>query len=293
MSLEERDRILARLADRAPAPDIDSRREGFEALARAVWPAVSPGEPVALGEGGLVGRWAGALEPGRPVLLWLHGGAFCLGSSASHFGMASDIAARAGLPVLLLDYRLVPEHPFPAALHDTLGALAHLESLGWPMERVAIGGDSAGGNLAAAAVQARFDEAMPAPRACWLMSPYLDLSHGGASYRTRRARDRFVNPDDGTGAAYRGGVAACDPRVSPLFGPMQAFPETLLQVGTEEVLHDDAAEMARLLTANGRSPSFQAWEGMFHIFPWFAPWLEEGRWALAQGATFLHRIFDG
>jgi phosphinothricin tripeptide acetyl hydrolase len=293
MSLEERDRILARLADRVPATDIGSRREGFEALARAVWSTVRPGEPVALGGGGLVGRWAGASAPDRPALLWLHGGAFRLGSSASHFGMASEIAARSGLSVLLLDYRLVPEHPFPAALHDTLGALAHLESLGWPMERVAIGGDSAGGNLAAAAVQARFEGARPVPRACWLISPYLDLAHTGASYRTRRARDRFVNPEDGTGAAYRGEVAARDRRVSPLFGPMQAFPETLLQVGTEEVLHDDAAAMARLLAAHGRSPVFQAWEGMFHIFPWFAPWLEEGRWALAQGATFLRRIFYG
>jgi acetyl esterase/lipase len=286
MSLEERDAILALLQGRQPASDPAARRAGFEGFARMLWPDMEVPEPVEL-RPGLWARWAGDPKPGGPVLLWLHGGAFTVGSSASYWPMAERIAQAAGLPVLVPDYALAPERPFPAALDDTLAALDWLDAKG---HRATIGGDSAGGNLAVAATQARIARGQPAPFACWLVSPYLDLANSGETIATRRHRDRFVNPDDGTNLRYAGGTPLDDPGVSPLNGSFTDFPETLIQVGSEEVLVDDARRLADRLWAAGRSASFQEWEGMVHAWPLFARRLEEGRWAIAQGGAFLRRL---
>lgn len=292
MSLEERDAILAMLAARRDASDNspDARRLGFERFASALWAdaAIPPAIVIAPG---LTARWAPAPPAAnQPILLWLHGGAFTVGSSASHWPMAAMIGTLSGLAVLLPDYARAPERPFPAALDDTRAALRWLAGQGFC--RTAIGGDSAGGNLAVAAVQHSLKEGLPLPSACWLISPYLDLTHGGASIAGRRARDRFVNPDDGTNLSYAGGTALDNPAVSPLFGSVGGFPETLLQVGSEEVLFDDARWFAQRLWAAGGTVCFQEWQGMMHVWPLFAPRLEEGRWALAQGAAFLRQIFQ-
>jgi phosphinothricin tripeptide acetyl hydrolase len=292
MSLEERDRLLAMIADRPRgAAEPAARRAGFEAMARALWgDAYLP--PAFELAPGLVARWAPAPPaPGSPVLLWLHGGAFILGSSASHWPMAAAIAREGGVGVLLPDYALAPERPFPAALEDAGRALDALERLGFGMAQVAVGGDSAGGNLAVAAVQDRLRAGRAAPRGCWLVSPYLDLTHAGASFKTRRARDPFVDPEDGTGDRYRAVTPATDPRVSPLGGPLAGFPETLVQVGSEEVLYDDARSFAGALWQADRPAIFQEWAGMIHIWPFFAPVLAEGRAAIGQGGNFLRSLF--
>jgi acetyl esterase/lipase len=239
--------------------------------------------------GGLPGRMVA--EPGQPLLLWLHGGAFIVGSSASHWGMAAE-ALPPDVGLMLPDYALAPEQPFPAAVDQIIALLAALERAGFPAHHLAIGGDSAGGNLAVAAIQARLAAGHPAPAACWLISPYLDLTNGSDSIAARRHRDRFVNPDDGTNRRYAGTAPLDDPRLSPLFGPVAGFPETLVQVGSEEVLADDARRFARRLWDAGRPCAFQEWEGMMHVWPLFAPRLAEGRAALAQGAAFLRRIFQ-
>ncbi len=286
MSLEQRDAILALLQGRQPAPDLAARRTGFEGFARMLWPDADVPEPVEL-RPGLQARWAGEPTPGGAVLLWLHGGAFTVGSSASYWPMAALIAQTAAIPVLVLDYALAPEHPFPAALDDTLAALDWLDARGY---RAAIGGDSAGGNLAVAATQARIAHGRSVPLACWLVSPYLDLTNSGTSIATRRHRDRFVNPDDGTNQRYAGASPLDHPAVSPLNGLFMDFPETLIQVGSEEVLFDDARRLAEHLWAAGRPVTFQEWDGMVHAWPLFAQRLEEGRWAIAQGGAFLRRL---
>lgn len=292
MSLAERDALLARLAARGRAAGIAERRTSFESAMAALWqPGLLP-PPVAIAPG-VAGRWAPAPPaPGQPVLVWFHGGAFQLGSSASHWGLGRAIADASGAAVLLPDYALAPERPFPAARDDAIAVVEALLAGGLRPHRLALGGDSAGGNLAVAALQHRLARAGAAPAACWLVSPYLDLANSRPSMVARRARDRFVDPDDGTNRIYAGTADPADPAVSPLSGRFDAFPPTLVQVGSEEVLFDDSLDLARAIRAAGGEALFQEWAGMFHVWPLFAPGLEEGRWAIAQGATFLRQIFQ-
>lgn len=289
MSLEERDRILALLAGRPRPADSADRRAGFELFARSLWPGaeIPPAfEPLP----GLTARWAPEAPAGPTgVLLWLHGGAFQVGSSESYWPMAAEMARAAGLHVLVPDYALAPEHRFPVALEQVGQLLDWLAGRG---HRTAIGGDSAGGNLAVAATHRALQSGRPVPAACWLVSPYLDLTHGGGSIVARRHRDRFVNPDDGTNRLYAGSAALDDPAVSPLFGSFPGFPETFVQVGSEEVLRDDAVRLSQRLWDEGRTAQLQEWAGMFHVWPLFAPRLAEGRWAILQGGAFLRRIFQ-
>ena len=288
MSLEQVATIAAALrADTAPLSPLERRARFEERFAGLPVPGNVVVEEVRIhdGLGGRMVRAPGA--DARQVLLWLHGGAFFLGSSLSYRAFAARVSAASGMAVFVLDYRLVPEHPFPAAREDTAAALDWLDTRG--LSTVAIGGDSAGGNLAAGAVQARIAAGARVPDALWLLSPWLDLTHSGASIPERAARDPFIAVAGmtATARAYLGDVNPADARASPLFGAVDGFPPTLIQVGSEEVLFDDALRFADKLRAAGRTPLFQEWAGMIHVWPMFAHALDEGAWAIAQGGAFL------
>jgi acetyl esterase/lipase len=282
--------LLARRA--APTPPVEARRAGFEAQMAAL--PVDPDVVVTPynlgGVSALRSRYGD--ETGR-VLLWLHGGAFVLGSSASYRPFAARLARACGCDVIVVDYRLVPEHPFPAARHDTITALAALEAEGVPMENVAIGGDSCGANLALSAVQARMAAGATLPSALWLISPYLDLTHSGSSIANRAAADPFIDPAgmDDTARSYLGGASPADPRASPLFGACDGLPPALIQIGSDEVLFDDAARLRDRIAAEGGRAVFQEWAGMIHVWPLFAHAVDEGGWAIQQGGAFLSQIW--
>jgi len=287
MSLEQVDRLRAMLlARRGETPTIEERRARFEAQ----WAATPLPDDIVFTptriRDDLRGLWVDA-PGGRQdrVMLWLHGGAFMLGSAQSYRDFGARLARAAGVRVLLLDYRLAPEHPFPAALTDTGDALDWLEASGLGAPQLAIGGDSCGGNLALAALQQRLGQNRPQPAALWLISPYLDLTHTGASIASRAERDPFIDPVGmpQTAALYLGGASPGDPRASPLFGPVKDLPPTLIQVGSDEVLFDDARRLANRLT----DATFQEWVGMVHVWPLFAEMIDEGAWAIAQGGTFV------
>jgi len=292
MSLEQVAKVSAMLRSRPDDLTLEERRARFERNAEAF--ALPPDlrtEPASLRDD-LSGQWVwvdGCSD--RHAILWLHGGAFFLGSSRSWRHFAARLARASGARVFLLDYRLVPEHPFPAAAVDARHAVGWLETIGYPMERVGIGGDSAGGNLAAGAVQARAAAAEPVPAACCLLSPYLDLTHSGGTVASRAHLDPFVDPTTmpGTAGAYLGDVDPKDPRASPLFGPTDGFPPTLVQVGSDEVLFDDARRFAEALRAGGREALFQEWVGMIHEWPYFADMIDEGGWAIEQAGSFYRR----
>ncbi len=282
--------LLARRA--APTPPVEARRTGFEAQMAAL-PVDSEVVVTPTNLGGVPAlRSRFGDETGR-VLLWLHGGAFVLGSSASYRPFAARLARACDCDVIVPDYRLAPEHPFPAARHDTIAALAALEAQGVPMENVAIGGDSCGANLALSTVQARMAAGAVLPSALWLMSPYLDLTHSGNSIMNRAAADPFIDPAgmDDTARSYLGGASPADPRASPLFGALDGLPPVLVQVGSDEVLFDDAARLCERVKAEGGRLVFQEWAGMIHVWPLFAHAVDEGAWAIAQGSVFLSQTW--
>lgn len=281
MSLEEVAGLRRMLAERPQAASIAVRRTNFEAMA-ARFPLpddvdIEVAEPAQ----GISGRWVRApgAVPGRRVL-YLHGGAFVLGSSSSYRELAGRISRAARAEVFVLDYALAPEHPFPAARDDALRAA---EVLAARSAFLALAGDSAGANLALTVAQERASDAL------WLVSAYLDLSHAGTSIATRESRDPFVRPEtmSMTAATYAGGTDPADPRISPLFGPVEDLPPTLIQVGSDEVLFDDSCRLRDRMEAAGKQVVFQEWAGMVHAWPLFGPMIEEGRWSVAQGGAFL------
>jgi acetyl esterase/lipase len=287
MSLEQAEALMAAMRahrSAAPPPTLDARRQGFETQFAAL-PCdpectTRPAEP----EIGIPGLWVeheGA-QADR-ALVWLHGGAFVLGSSASYRAMGEALSRAAGASVLLLDYPLAPEHRYPVARDAVLAAV---KAIAGRYDRLALGGDSAGGNLALSVAQ---HADAPALSALWLVSPYLDLTHSGASIASRASRDAFIDTAGmpATAATYLGDADPADPGASPLFGPVDRLPPALVQVGSEEVLYDDAWRLAL------RAPSacFQQWAGMPHVWPLFGHMVDEGRWAIAQWGAFLRQCW--
>jgi acetyl esterase/lipase len=282
--------LLARRA--APPPPVEARRAGFEAQMAAL--PVDPEVSVdAIDLGGVPALRSRHRSASGRALLWLHGGAFVLGSATSYRPFAARLARACGCDVIVPDYALAPEHTFPAAHDDALAALDALEGLGYAMEQVAIGGDSCGANLALAAVQARLARGAAPPAALWLISPYLDLTHAGDSIAERAARDPFIDPAGmpETARTYLGPADADDPRASPLFGSVAGLPRALIQIGSDEVLFDDAARLRDRIEAAEGCAVFQEWAGMIHVWPLFAHVVDEGQWAIAQGAAFFAAIW--
>lgn len=297
MSLEQIAPLRAALLARRnqPAPPIEQRRAGFEAqMAALPLPDNFTVTAAEMGNG-MSGRICRRTESDeKRVILWFHGGAFVLGSSASYRPFAARLAKAAQATIILPDYRLAPEHCFPAAHDDAIAALEWLEAQDIAMSDIVIGGDSAGANLAVAAVQHRAAKGLQVPAALWVISPYLDLTHAGQSISARAGRDPFIDTQtmDETAKTYLGDAEPANLRASPLLGSFAGFPPTLIQVGTEEVLFDDAARLRDRLEAKGCETIFQAWVGMIHVWPLFAHMVEEGEWAIAQGGNFARLLWE-
>jgi acetyl esterase/lipase len=273
--------LKAGLAARPKDVPVAARRAGFEAMMAADPPAADCRIEAVTIAPGLAGEIVAApgADPAR-LLLWLHGGQFILGSAASYRGFAARVSAASGMAVVTPDYRLAPEHRYPAAHDDADAALAFAAARA---SHVAVGGDSAGANLALAAVQA----APGTARALWLLSPWLDMTGRAASIAARSARDPFVDPAEmpAVVARYLGDADPAGPRASPLFGPLAGLPPTMVQVGEDEALYDDAARLAAAVPGT----LFQEWAGMIHVWPLFAARLPEGQWAIAQAGLWLRR----
>lgn len=231
---------------------------------------------------------AGALAADR-VVLYLHGGGFAMGSCASHRAIAGRVGDACRAPVILPEYRLAPEHPFPAGPDDALAAYRALLDEGHRPDGIVIVGDSAGGGLAAglAATIARLG--LPGPGAVVLMSPFVDMTLSGDSYRTRDGIDPWLKaalfPE--TRDRYVGGADPADPLVSPLFADLRGLPPTLIQVGDHEVLLDDSVRLAKRLDAAGVAVTLEVVPEMWHVFQLFAPALPEAEAALKRIGAFV------
>lgn len=272
---------LARLADPAVA-----RRE-FE-LFGAFLPAPRGAR---MGQDAATGLpVAGGPLAGRAVL-WFHGGAYIAGSSRTHRGLAGRLALAAGVPVVLPDYRLAPEHPLPAAMQDARAAWDALVAAELPAAGIVLGGDSAGGGMALSLLADLCRQGTP-PAGCVVVSPFCDLTGSGASLRANAARDPML-PSHRLGDLLEfilGTLAPGDPRVSPLFASFPGCPPVLIQHGQGEILRDDSLRMAGRLREFGATVALQDWPDTPHAWPVFGDWLPESRAAVAQAGAFVRAL---
>ncbi|MCC5887953.1 MAG: alpha/beta hydrolase [Gammaproteobacteria bacterium] len=237
-------------------------------------------------------RWT-RIPGGRSdrALLYLHGGAYVRGSLDTHAELMARLARATGMGVLGLDYRLAPEHPYPAALTDAVAAYRWLLDTGLAPREILIGGDSAGGGLAAATLLALREAELPQPAGAVLFSPWTDLSGSGDSVKSRAEADPMVNAASLAVMArhYLGDAAAETPGASPLFGHFEGIAPLLIQVGDAEVLLDDAVRLHERAAAAGVDSSLRVFDGAFHVFQ-AIPALPEAAEALADVTRFCRRV---
>jgi monoterpene epsilon-lactone hydrolase len=235
-----------------------------------------------------------ASRPDRNIL-HLHGGAFVIGSPSLYRHVTWRFASATRACVLSIDYRLAPEHPFPAALEDAVAAYRSLIEDGADPRQIAVIGDSAGGGLALAMLQKLRDQHVPLPAAAVALSPWTDLALAGASVRLNAEADPMINIDQLTRAAEHY-LAGADPRTryaSPLYGDAAGLPPTLIQVGSDEVLRDDAVRMAERMQAAGCRVDLEIWPRMPHAWQLFAPLLPEAGRAIARIGAFVRSALEG
>lgn len=246
-------RVRTLAAQLTRAAHVVARRESYEASA-----------PFPIGEASAWWIRPAGVSPAA-VILYFHGGGFVAEARAIHDPLLAAICRAALARGLMLDYRLAPEHPFPAAVDDGHAAWHHLLSSGVDPERVVFVGDSAGGNLALVTAMRARDEGLPQPAALVLMSPLLDLTFSGESMTRNDGIDPFFRASTvrAVGEYYGKGPDARDPRLSPLFGRTDGLPAAMLLAGSSEVLLDDTLRFA----ARHPGARVSVWHGMPHVFP--------------------------
>ncbi len=241
---------------------------------------------------GISGEWVQA-DNARPrrTILFLHGGGYYRGSiSASRSGVAA-LARSCAARCLSLSYRLAPEHPYPAALEDTVNGYQWLLRQGIAAGNIAICGISAGGGLAVATLLALRNAGLPLPAAAIPLSPWLDLTQSSESFQTRAADDPFISKPylDRMAGYYAAGADPRDPLISPLFGDLADLPPMLVHVGSLETMHDESIAFAHACQAAGGSIEIKVWPGLVH--GWHAhPELPETIAALREIAVFCRQI---
>ena len=231
-------------------------------------------------------------------LLYVHGGSWISGSVEGYRPMLSRLSKTTGAAILAIDYRLAPEHPYPAGLEDSVSAFLWMRdnapaAVQKPSpDHCFIAGDSAGGNLALAALQQLRDNGLPLPVAAIALSPATDLTGSSPSMVSKKAVDPIIQPESLAliDPIYIQGAAAVDhPYISPLFGDYHQLPPLLLQVGDAEVLLDDSRRLAELAKQQGCDVTLQVFPGMPHVFQGFAPFLPEATQALDNIGEFVSK----
>jgi epsilon-lactone hydrolase len=223
------------------------------------------------------------------VILYFHGGVYVIGSAATSVPLVAELARRTGARVITLDYRLAPEHPYPAAVEDAQDAYQGLLAQGVDPGQIALAGESAGGGLAVATLLGLRDAGTPLPSCAFLMSPYADLTLSGDSIADREAVDRTLTPE---GLRLRipdyvAGADASDPLISPVFADLTGLPPLLIQVGSNEILLSDALRLAERAAMADVTVTLDVTDSVPHVFQAFAAMLDEADAALDRASTFL------
>jgi len=242
--------------------------------------------------GGVKSEWitAPGTDAGRAIL-YLHGGGYVIGSINTHRSLAGRLSRAAKARVLVIDYRLAPEHPHPAAVDDAVAAYRWMLQQGLQPSRIAVSGDSAGGGLTAASLVAIRDAKLPMPAAGAPISPWVDMEGIGDSMTSKAAVDPMVQKAGllNMAKAYLGGKDPRTPLAAPLYADLSGLPPLLIQVGTAETLLDDASRLAERAKKAGVKVTYEPWENMIHVWHLFAPMLDEGKQAIDRVGEFIRQ----
>lgn len=231
----------------------------------------------------------------QKVVLYLHGGGYVAGSISSYRDLVARISRVSKARILLLEYRLGPEFPFPSALEDSVAAYNWLVSTeNIDPNKIIIAGDSAGGGLTIATLIKLRDEGISLPVAAVCLSPWIDLAGTGESLKTNKEIDPFITPEifEFSARGYLGPMDPLNPLASPLYADLQGLPPLFIQVGTSEVLLDDSIRFAERAKTAGVDVKLKIWKDMIHIFAIFAVFAPESRQAIEQIGEFIQQFFD-
>jgi len=239
---------------------------------------------------GVAAEWTGTPEadPGN-VIMYLHGGGYTAGSLKSHRHMVAQAGREARTRTIALDYRLAPEHYFPAAVEDAVAGYRFLLSRGFLANHIAVAGDSAGGGLTVALLVSLRDAGLPLPACAWCISPWVDLEGAGASMTAKAAIDPMVQQPYlvELAAAYLSGANPRTPLAAPLYADLRGLPPMLIQVGSAETLLDDAVRLAGAAGAADVRVRLEVWPDMIHVWQLFYQQVAAGRRALAEAGAFI------
>ena len=276
-----------------PNVPVERARQHLETFAK-MFLVVSKG--VSAESGQLAGIYVDWLRPkgarADKILLYLHGGAYIIGSRRTHRQLVSHMAREAGITAVLPEYRLAPEHPFPAGIDDAVAVYRALLESGYSPQDIVISGDSAGGGLTMATLLSLRHAGDPLPAAAVLLSPFLDVTGSGESATTRADIDPWFNPEDLPVIAryycpdekeWR------NPLVSPVFANVAGLPPMLIQVGDDEILLSDSTRLADSLKQEGVDVELEVWPNMWHVFQFFVGKMPESRQAIVKIGAYIKR----
>jgi len=294
MTDREIDDFRALLASRPRPPDLAGRRQRLDSFG-ALYPLEPDVTLTPVAANGVPAEWSTTPSANtRRAILYMHGGAFVAGSVASHRLLVSALGRAAGARTLAIDYRRAPEHPFPAALDDTLAAYRFLLAEGLAPHDIAIAGDSAGGGLTMGALIALRDAGEPLPGAAVVIAPWVDLACRGESFTTKAAIDPIIQKPYllAVAADYIAGADPIPRLASPLGGDFRGLPPVLIQVGSAETLLSDSVALAGQLGEADVAVTLEVWPEMVHVWHLFRGHLSAGGRALDRAGAFLRGVWD-
>ncbi len=265
-------------------------RERLDRMSRFLKPAIGVSVEATTVNGIDAERLRPKGAPEDKVLLYLHGGAYLIGSCRTHRQLVSHIARAAGINALVPDYRLAPEHRFPAGIEDAVGVYRSLLAEGFKPGDIFIAGDSAGGGLTIATLLSLRHAGVPMPAAAVLLSPFLDVSGSGESATTRADKDPWFDARDLVVVADNYCANAGElknPLVSPVFANVAGLPPTFIQVGDDEILLSDSTRFAALMEEAGLEVQLEIWPEMWHVFQLLVGKMPESRKAIKKIGAYL------
>ena len=297
MSTEQRENLEAILRQSAfpVGSDVNEQRRALrELLSAQPLPADVTVTEAALGGVPTAEITVEGIEP-RHFVLYFHGGVYVMGDATLAAGLASQVGRRTQAVVISVDYRLAPEHPFPAAVADALAAYEALLEHGIAASDIAFAGESAGGALAVVTLVNARDHGLPLPTAALAMSPYADLTLAGTTMETKREVDPLMSREglQSRVTDYTAGQDAALGLISPIFGDLAGLPPLIIQAGSHEVLLDDAVRLARQAATADVEVTLDITPEVPHVFQAYYPILDEAAAALDRAGQFLSAHLAG